>query len=301
MLHTIINAAAPLTSVSSMKTKAEREQLLTDITTVLQPFDVKIEITPYSNRHFVAVIRNDHLAAMVDFDGNDPDPSMIHWCHARAPLKAVPFAWAENDINPCHRRKATSFPQSFVDLVKTLAAGFAAAADGSAFRLGKSAMVGNGTIEVLEKHLAIRGGTGVVASITDVFSYFLSRARTKLTSQRLLGLAYLADWKSCLERGRQITSVTWAFLGGPTPFETPKLPHEHWNLTSSGAMLGEDWPSLTKDDIAILNRVINETSDLFPGQFTKVIHSTHPALTSERATPLNLVAFARRHQDQQAN
>jgi hypothetical protein len=134
MLHQPITAAAPLTSVSSMKTKAEREQLLADVTAALAPYGVEIEITPYSDRHFVAMASAPGIRASFDFDGLDPHPSMIHWHNARDPLQAVRGAWVESDINFSHRKKATSFPSTFQSLIAMLVAGFAAAADGSAFR-----------------------------------------------------------------------------------------------------------------------------------------------------------------------
>ena len=90
MLHQVITPAIPDTSVVSMRTKEEREQLLGDIKAALLPFQVETEITPYSDRHFVAMFTAPTLRASVDFDALDPDPSMIHWHNAHAPLAAVP-------------------------------------------------------------------------------------------------------------------------------------------------------------------------------------------------------------------
>ena len=130
----IADPTTPSTAVRSMKTKDERETLLSDLEAALAPYAPSIEVTPYSNRHFVAVFATDAISAMVDFDGLDSEPSMIHWHKAHANLKAVSGAFDECDINEVHRRKATSFPATFPDLVEALIAGFAAAANGSAFQ-----------------------------------------------------------------------------------------------------------------------------------------------------------------------
>lgn len=67
------------TDVTSTKTTAERNQLLADIQHALEPFGVRTEITPYSNRHFLADFITSEIRADIDFDHADPEPSLIHW------------------------------------------------------------------------------------------------------------------------------------------------------------------------------------------------------------------------------
>jgi beta-lactamase class A len=122
------------TDVTSTKTTAERNQLLADIQHALEPFGVRTEITPYSNRHFLADFITSEIRADIDFDHADPEPSLIHWYQAAAPLVAVPGAFGAEEINTSHRRKATSFPATFNELVSTLVEGFAAATNGTAFQ-----------------------------------------------------------------------------------------------------------------------------------------------------------------------
>lgn len=133
-LNTVLTDSGPLTAVTSTKTKAEREQLLADIETALAPFGVRTEITPYSNRHFLADFITPQLRANIDLDADDAEPSLIHWYRAGANLKAVPGAFEEADINTSHRRKATSFPATFSLLISGLVAGFTASTDGTAFQ-----------------------------------------------------------------------------------------------------------------------------------------------------------------------
>lgn len=133
-VHAAIAPVAPTTTVTSTKTTKEREQLLADIQAALAPYGVRTEITPYSNRHFLGDFITPNIRANMDFDWSDPAPSMIHWHRAAAELQPVPGAFEEADINSIHRRKATSFPDSFVDLIAALVTGFDASANGTAFR-----------------------------------------------------------------------------------------------------------------------------------------------------------------------
>src|SRR3546814_19432789 len=89
---TLVRSApvAPTTAVTSTKTKKEREQLLADIQAALAPYGVRTEITPYSNRHFLADFITPQIRANIDLDADDAEPSMIHWYRATANPKAVP-------------------------------------------------------------------------------------------------------------------------------------------------------------------------------------------------------------------
>lgn len=133
MLHQPILPSGTRTKVTSLKRKSDRETLLSEIKIILSPFGIETRITPCSDRHFCAVFSNSLIAADVDFDARDTSPPMINWHKAARPLKAVPNGWEEGMINRHHRRKTTSFPQDFSQLLLILFNGFAAAADGTAF------------------------------------------------------------------------------------------------------------------------------------------------------------------------
>src|SRR3546814_17282037 len=125
-IQAAIAPVAPTTAVTSTKTKKEREQLLADIQAALAPYGVRTEITPYSNRHFLADFITPQIRANIDLDADDAEPSMIHWYRATANLKAVPGTFDEADINASPRRKATSFPPTFNLLISAFVAGFSA-------------------------------------------------------------------------------------------------------------------------------------------------------------------------------
>src|SRR3546814_6222538 len=129
-----IAPVAPTTAVTSTKTKKEREQLLADIQAALAPYGVRTEITPYSNRHFLADFITPQIRSNIDLDADDAEPSMLHWYRATANLKAVPVTFDEADINASHRRNAPSFLPTFNLLISSLVAASSARAVASAFQ-----------------------------------------------------------------------------------------------------------------------------------------------------------------------
>lgn len=122
-----------LTTITSMSTKANREQFLADVQKALTPFHLDYEITRYSSREFVVIAASPRLRAMFDCDAVTDDHPMIHWHRAYRPLTGVQGAWKEEDINTVHRSKATSFPATFNHMILMLRNGFKAAENGSAF------------------------------------------------------------------------------------------------------------------------------------------------------------------------
>src|SRR3546814_9225553 len=70
-IQAAIAPVAPTTAVTSTKTKKEREQLLADIQAALAPYGVRTEITPYSNRHFLADFITPQIRANIDLDADD--------------------------------------------------------------------------------------------------------------------------------------------------------------------------------------------------------------------------------------
>src|SRR3546814_14591406 len=113
-IQAAIAPVAPTTAVTSTKTKKEREQLLADIQAALAPYGVRTEITPYSNRHFLADFITPQIRANIDLDADDAEPSMIHWSLATATLKAVPAPFDEAEFHLYHRRKMTTFTPTFI-------------------------------------------------------------------------------------------------------------------------------------------------------------------------------------------
>lgn len=147
-----------------------------------------------------------------------------------------------------------------------------------------------------------------MASIRDVAAYFCTRYpdKTVLSKARLTKLVYLADWKSAISRQAQITPITWYFRhygpyvhdvidavkADPTfsvvetfnPYGAPKELIEYHG--------GEVWPSLSPDDLGILEFVIDRTATKNWNQFIQLVYSTYPILTQPREVPLDLIGLA---------
>jgi hypothetical protein len=61
---------------------------------------------------------------------------IISWYGARFPLRGVPGAWGDGDVNWSHRAKATSLPRDWGEMFSMLEIGLLASIDGGAFDLG---------------------------------------------------------------------------------------------------------------------------------------------------------------------
>src|SRR3546814_6524089 len=72
-IQAAIAPVAPTTAVTSTKTKKEREQPLADIQAALAPYGVRTEITPYSNRHFLADFITPQIRANIDLDARSEE------------------------------------------------------------------------------------------------------------------------------------------------------------------------------------------------------------------------------------
>lgn len=133
MLSRIAATRQPLTLVENASTKANRNQLLADIQLALAPFDLTYEIENEANE-LTIIVKHPDLLADIWFQKNLPaDMTIISWYTSTRSLQPVPLAWDEKDMNLVHRRKATSQPDSFRDLVRMLVVGFTAVANGTAF------------------------------------------------------------------------------------------------------------------------------------------------------------------------
>jgi hypothetical protein len=121
-----------LTEVLYLTRKGDRQQLAADIRKALEPLGVTVAVRE-GTRDLAVTLSGHGLSALVHLDARaQSEAPMIHWHEAQRDLVgAVRGAWS--DVNNIHRRKATSFPCSMIDVIERLQRGFQAAADGSAF------------------------------------------------------------------------------------------------------------------------------------------------------------------------
>lgn len=149
--------------------------------------------------------------------------------------------------------------------------------------------------------------------LRDVIRYFLANHpdADRMSLTRLVALVFLADWRSAIRRGRQLTGVEWQFDDLP---EISDDFHEklrlHGEITGVRSMLlhsidrerqfwnflKPEMSALAKDDREILDFVIEATSGQSLQDFTRLIKSTYPAVTQPRQESLDLVRLAQQYE-----
>ena len=134
---------------------------------------------------------------------------------------------------------------------------------------------------------------------------------SELTSSKIIKMIYLADWHSAVLTDKTLTSTEW-FLNdyGPTSDEllaafknynefTSKLAHD---LTNKNKRLEfNDTLSkkinLSREQQAILDRVIDVTQKRNLNDFNVFVKSTYPVISSNINNKLNLIKKAQAYKD----
>lgn len=150
-----------------------------------------------------------------------------------------------------------------------------------------------------------------MATIRDVVGFLCQNYKNKgdLSKARLTKMVYLGDWKSCIDRDRQITDIDWIFNNyGPYVEDVARMARQDPNfaVVSDLNMYGSyketiviknsfKLTSLSRDEIRILSHVITMTEKLSWKEFMRLVYSTFPILVSDRNTSMNLPKLARRY------
>lgn len=153
------------------------------------------------------------------------------------------------------------------------------------------------------------------AKLRDALAYLCAKYphKEELSKARLTKMVYLADWRSALLHGRQITGIRWRFnhygpyvddvltlakedpmfdlVFGENLYGTPKV------TISLAGRAPVKWDSLDKEDREILDFVIEATAPKFWDDFIRLVYSTYPVITQPRYTGLDLVSLAREYHD----
>jgi hypothetical protein len=154
-----------------------------------------------------------------------------------------------------------------------------------------------------------------MARLRDVVAYLCHAYPHKgdLSKARLTKMVYLADWRSAIIRGHQITEIEWIFnYYGPYVDAVIDAIRDDpvFSIIQTANMFGGQkeivqlntettWSSLTEEDIEILDFVIAETAPLYWNQFMQLVYSTYPIVSQPRFTPLELAALASEYRDSQ--
>lgn len=148
----------------------------------------------------------------------------------------------------------------------------------------------------------------------DVVAYFCANYphAQELSKARVTKMVYLADWKSALDHGEQITPIEWVFnhygpyvehvidvVRADPAFEVVQTANMYGNAKEIVRLReATQWPTLSRRDIAVLDHVIARTAPKYWDQFIKLVYSTYPVLTRPRMATLDLVALAREYRAQ---
>lgn len=130
--------------------------------------------------------------------------------------------------------------------------------------------------------------------------------KSELSASRLTKIIYLADWKSAIDSGEQLTPIIWRFNHfGPYVEDVIECVREDPDMaiTLEETYYGNKKTlirlngSLIKSDLSLkiqhlLNFVIMATKDKNYSDFIKLVYSTYPVITSDKYSTLNLVQLA---------
>lgn len=148
----------------------------------------------------------------------------------------------------------------------------------------------------------------------NVVYYICSLARKtgiSLPKARLVKLVYLADWKSSVEYGCQITEVKWFYNHfGPYVNEIIELidmspyfvrrnyinqfgkPAEKIDLKDQSLENESLKIELTNQQLRIIDFVFSVTQNMGYNEFLKLVYSTYPIIKTEKYNELDLVGLA---------
>jgi hypothetical protein len=148
-----------------------------------------------------------------------------------------------------------------------------------------------------------------MAQLHDILAYVCAAYphKNELSRARITKIVYLADWKSAIDRGRQLSEISWYFDNyGPFVWDVWKTAEsmpQLFNIEHTANMYGGAkhvvrlvasgyQPTLTAEEKAVLDHVVEATKGLNWNDFIRLVYSTHPVISSERYTPLNLIEKA---------
>jgi len=155
-----------------------------------------------------------------------------------------------------------------------------------------------------------------MAELKDIVAYLCDRYLhpKELSNARLTKMVYLADWKSAIERGEQLTNLSWEFSHyGPYVPDIIRLVRsaEDFEVERGQTIYGDqkelvrhkaesdttEYSSLEPEDKDLLDFVIRSVEDKSFNEFVKLVYSTYPIVTQERYTKLDLVSLAKEYKE----
>lgn len=153
-----------------------------------------------------------------------------------------------------------------------------------------------------------------MAELHDVMAYLVKKypgnLQHELSNARLTKMIYLADWHQAINRGRQITDISWYSDNfGPFVRDIEKTAAErddlfvvnlgsniHGQAKKSFALRDANYnPRLKPEEVESLDHIINVASKLYWAPFINLVYSTHPIASSQRYSYLDLLTKAKEY------
>lgn len=130
--------------------------------------------------------------------------------------------------------------------------------------------------------------------------------KEELSNARVTKMIYLADWRSSVQYGRQITEIEWTFNHyGPYVDDVIDVAYmvDWLDVRSTSNMYGSPKriiaaskkapiDLLTREGLHVLDYVISVTAPKYWKDFMKLVYSTYPIVTEPRYTVLDLPQLA---------
>jgi len=148
-------------------------------------------------------------------------------------------------------------------------------------------------------------------SLIDIVKYIYVNYphKKELSKARVVKMVYLADWKSALVQGKQLTSINW-FFNHYGPYVSSIIEEIRkdsdfvisWVTNTFGepkelVMLKNNFtqPKVSKETQDILDFVISKTAPLYWEDFINLVYSTYPIVNTPRFSELDLVSLAKEY------
>jgi hypothetical protein len=147
-----------------------------------------------------------------------------------------------------------------------------------------------------------------MAELRDIIGYVCQKYphKSELSKARLTKMVYLADWRSALKRGKQLSSIKWVYNHyGPYVDDVVEvaLTDNAFGVNTTTNAYGSTKDvvklkrsgmefDLTKAEREILDDIIRIVSPLYWNKFIELVYSTYPIMQNDRYSSLNLVRLA---------
>lgn len=158
-----------------------------------------------------------------------------------------------------------------------------------------------------------------LADLKMLMAYFCKYYPYKddISKARLNKMIYLADWKSAIESGNQLSNIHWLYNNyGPYVNEIVNLAqNDDWfviyntynnlghkkNIIYINNEVQDSNIVLSAEDKKYVNFVIDSTQSLSWSNFIRLVYSTYPIISSTKKEYLNLVELAHQYNELKYN